>query len=80
MSFLCIITLRNKTVALTFLPSTKQMAVSVKKILLRFGNFAAVVTLETRRELESKCFSQLFLGSLLMTCLSVIGLFFSCSL
>ena len=48
--------------------------------LLRFGNFATVATLETRRELESKCFSQLFLGSLLMTRLSAIGLFFSCSL
>ena len=33
MSFLCIITLRNKTAAHTFLPSTKQMAVSVKKYL-----------------------------------------------
>ena len=28
---MCIITLRNKTVAHTFLPSTKQMAVSVKE-------------------------------------------------
>ena len=33
MSFLCIITLRNKTAAHNYLPSTKQMAVSVKKYL-----------------------------------------------
>ena len=48
--------------------------------LLRLGNFAAVATLKTTRELESKCFSQLFLGSLLVTRLSAIGLFFSSSL
>ena len=48
--------------------------VSSVRINLMFGMLFA--TLERRRELEPKCVSQLFLGSLLETRQSAIGHFF----